>query len=189
MGWFQSDRAMARLHGEKRSPRLMKQSTKISFIAVTRCFHPVLPCRAAVVPQDPHLCGGDHPPAPQGDRVVLADAEPRTAGTAGHGLLAQGRDVRRSRGSSCGCPAPCPARCTTRADGSDGHLRPSSFLRLPSPAPVLPSRRTRRSRLVKPEVEGVPPAGQRGACAPDYSSMLVRRHAGTRSHLPMTAGQ
>jgi hypothetical protein len=52
----------------------MKQSTKIHFIAITRGFHALLPCRAAVVPQDPHLCVQDHPPAPQGDQVRVAQA-------------------------------------------------------------------------------------------------------------------
>lgn len=34
------------------------------FITTTRGFHAVLPCRAAVVPQDPRLRGLDHPPPP-----------------------------------------------------------------------------------------------------------------------------
>jgi DDE superfamily endonuclease len=55
-----------------------------------RGFHAVLPRRAAVVLQDPELCGRDHPPAPQVDRVALAEAEPGAAGPAGPGLPAQG---------------------------------------------------------------------------------------------------
>jgi hypothetical protein len=38
----------------------MRQSTKIH--AITRGFRAFLPCGAAVVAQDPHLRGGDHPP-------------------------------------------------------------------------------------------------------------------------------
>ena len=37
-----------------------------------RGFHAFLPCRAAVVCPDPHLCRRGHPPSPQADRVVLA---------------------------------------------------------------------------------------------------------------------
>jgi hypothetical protein len=33
--------------------------------------------RAAVVLQDPELCGRDHPAAPQVDRVALAEAKSR----------------------------------------------------------------------------------------------------------------
>ena len=73
----------------------MRQSTKIH--STTRGFHAFLPCRAAVVVPDPHLCGRDHPPPPEGDRLVLAEAEPRAAGSPGAGLPAQRRDVRRDR--------------------------------------------------------------------------------------------
>jgi hypothetical protein len=53
----------------------MRQSTKTTFIA-TRGFQAVLPCRAAVVVSDPHVCVRDHPPPPGVDRLVLAEAEP-----------------------------------------------------------------------------------------------------------------
>ena len=56
-----------------------------------------LPCRAAVVVQDPDLRSRDHPPPPDLDRVAVAEAEPRPAGPAGPGLPAQRRDVRRAR--------------------------------------------------------------------------------------------
>src|ERR1051326_7892557 len=65
-------------------------------ITTTRGFHAVLPCRAAVVPQDPHLRSRDHPPAPDLDRVMLAEAEPRAASAACPGLPAERRDFRRS---------------------------------------------------------------------------------------------
>src|SRR5205823_2069123 len=60
--------------------------------------HPVLgapvaflPCRAAVVAQDPHVRVQDHPPPPQGDRVAVAEAGSRPAGPAGPGLPAERR--------------------------------------------------------------------------------------------------
>jgi hypothetical protein len=52
----------------------MRQSTKIH--STTRGFRAFLPCHAAVVVPDPHLCSRDHPPPPQGDRLVLAEAKP-----------------------------------------------------------------------------------------------------------------
>jgi hypothetical protein len=55
----------------------MRQSTKICFITTTRGFHAVLPCRAAVGAQDPHLRVRDHPTAPGLDRVAVAEAHPR----------------------------------------------------------------------------------------------------------------
>jgi hypothetical protein len=33
----------------------------------------------------PHLCGRDHPPPPEVDRVVVAEAEPLSAGLASRG--------------------------------------------------------------------------------------------------------
>ena len=66
--------------------------------AITRGFHVVLPCRAAVVPQDPELRGRDHPAAPEADRVAVAEAEPWAAGPARARLPAQGRDVRGAGG-------------------------------------------------------------------------------------------
>src|SRR6185437_16487195 len=59
--------------------------------------HAVLPCRAAVVAPDPHLCRRDHPPSPDGDRLVLAQDEPGRPGPARAGLPAQRRPVRRAR--------------------------------------------------------------------------------------------
>ena len=64
----------------KRKPRWMRRSTKTRFITTTRVFHAVLPGRAAVVLQDPRLRGRDHPPAPQADRVALAEAYRSTDG-------------------------------------------------------------------------------------------------------------
>ena len=58
----------------------MRQSTKTAFIA-TRGFRAFLPCRAAVVLQDPGLLGGDRPPPPGLGRVGVAEAEPRADGT------------------------------------------------------------------------------------------------------------
>jgi DDE superfamily endonuclease len=73
----------------------MRQSTKTH--SATRGFHAFLPCRAAVVVPDPHLPGRDHPPPPEGDRLVLAEAEPWAAGSPRAGLPAERRDVRRDR--------------------------------------------------------------------------------------------
>jgi tetratricopeptide (TPR) repeat protein len=53
-------------------------------------FHAVLPCRAAVVPQDPQVRGRDHPPPPDLDRVAVAEAEPRAAGPAVLAYLRKG---------------------------------------------------------------------------------------------------
>jgi CDGSH-type Zn-finger protein len=55
-------------------------------------------CRAAAVPQGPHLRGRDHPAAPRADRVVLAEAESRGAGSASTRPPAQRRDVRQAAG-------------------------------------------------------------------------------------------
>src|SRR5580704_10409 len=57
-----------------------------------------LPCRAAVVAPDPHLHRRADPPAPGGNRVAVAEAEPGTAGFAGPGPPAPGRAVRSGRG-------------------------------------------------------------------------------------------
>ncbi len=67
----------------------MRPSTKTTFIA-TRGSRAVLPCRAAVVAQDPHLRGRDHPPPPGCDEVALAQAEPRAAGSPRPGYLRKG---------------------------------------------------------------------------------------------------
>ena len=75
----------------------MKRSTKIRIVrqGASDAF---LPCRAAVVPPDPHIHRRDHPPSPPADRLTLAQAQPRSAGPAGPGLPAQRRHVRRARG-------------------------------------------------------------------------------------------
>src|ERR1700722_1061001 len=52
----------------------MRQSTKTTL--TTRGFRAFLPCRAAVVIQDPQLRGRDHPPPPGLDRIAVAEAEP-----------------------------------------------------------------------------------------------------------------
>jgi hypothetical protein len=51
---------------------------------------------AATIPQGPHRRGRDHPAAPRANRVVLAEAESRGAGSASARLTAQRRDVRRA---------------------------------------------------------------------------------------------
>jgi hypothetical protein len=55
----------------------------------------VLPCRAAVVTSDPDLRVRTRPRPPQAAGVGVAQAQPRTAGTTGAGVPAQGRAVRR----------------------------------------------------------------------------------------------
>ena len=44
--------------------------------SVQGLLHDVLPCRAAVVAPGPFLRRRDHPPAPGGDRLAVAEAEP-----------------------------------------------------------------------------------------------------------------
>src|SRR5215510_4759677 len=67
----------------------MRQSTKPTSIA-TRGSRAFLSRRAAVVRQGPHLHIRDHPPSAGRDRVALAEAEPRAAGTPGPGVPAEG---------------------------------------------------------------------------------------------------
>jgi hypothetical protein len=55
----------------------MSWSTGIGFITTASSFHAFLPCRAAVVPQDPRLHAQDHPAAPPVDRVAVAEAQVR----------------------------------------------------------------------------------------------------------------
>ena len=75
----------------------MRQSTKTTFI-VTRGFRAFLPCRAAVVPQDPQLCVRDHPPPP-GPRSGRAGGSwiPGSK-RSWFSLPAERRDIRRARG-------------------------------------------------------------------------------------------
>ena len=73
---------------EKRSPWSLRLY-HISFIH-PRASSAVLPCRAASVIQDAQLHSGDHPPAPGGDRLAVAELQPRPAGPPRPGLLRKG---------------------------------------------------------------------------------------------------
>ena len=77
------------------SNTVMKRSTKIR---IRHQGAPMLfyPAALPLSVPDPHLRRRDHPPSPQEDRVVLAQAQPRAAGPAGAGLPAQRRDIRRA---------------------------------------------------------------------------------------------
>ena len=69
-----------------------------SLTSTTRGFRAFLPCRAAVVPLDAELHGGNHPPPREDHWVAAAEAQPRAAGPARPGLPAERRDVRRAGG-------------------------------------------------------------------------------------------
>ena len=56
-----------------------------------------LPCCSAFVAPDPYLYRRACPPSPCVDRFAVAEAEPRPAGPAGLGPLAEGRAVRAGR--------------------------------------------------------------------------------------------
>ena len=60
-----------------RKPPVSELVDQNSLTSTTRGSRAFLPCRAAVVPQDPELRGRDYPPAPEGDRFAVAEAEPR----------------------------------------------------------------------------------------------------------------
>ena len=133
----------------------MRQSTKTTFI-VTRGFRAFLPCRAAVVPPDPQLRGGHHPPPPGLGRVPVAEAQPGQQALLVLAYLRKGETFAElAAGFGVGTATACTRRnkpesqkeanrahAKLRAPG-EARERPAQELENPPQAPLLPlARRT-----------------------------------------------
>lgn len=96
------DRVLLRRAGElggegagpwQREPSVISSASSPASMAASRTSNTGKPLSRGPSPTQP-----GHPPPPQADRLALAQAAPCSAGTAGAGLPAQGRDVRRAGG-------------------------------------------------------------------------------------------